>query len=265
MNLNRSQLARTLNRVLCNLGLSLAVLAAATTAPHAAWAEEAKGDPTYNGNQPIDSELDKYWNAEQKVSSLQNPMYERKGGFEAALHLGIVPNDSFYFPKSVGGRLGFFFTDTLSVEAGFSYLFNANSDLQAFLVAVPGGKNGPTDLTKGAKKAPQMTWLSSVDLAWSPFHGKLGIFASKLSNFDIGFVGGLGIIGAKIDTSDGNEDLPAVSATKFGGHWGATLRFYVTRWLNIRTDYRQFLYVPDQGKPFLAPVEFTLGVAFLTK
>ena len=263
MNFTRSHFART-QRVFGTFGVCLAAMALAVAAPAAAWAVEAKADPTYNGNQPIDQELDKYWNAEQKVQSLQNPMYERKGGFEAALHFGVVPNDSFYFPKTVGGKLGYFFTDTLAVEVGFSYLLNANSDLQAFLVAVPGGKNGATDLTKGAKKSPQMNWLSSADIAWSPFHGKLGIFASKLSNFDLGFVGGVGIIGANVDTSN-DGDTPTVSAVKVGGHWGATLRFYVLRWLSIRTDYRQFLYFPDQGKPFLAPVEFTLGLAFLTK
>ncbi len=264
MNLNLSQLAGAQHRVLGKLGLCLAALAMAAIAPRSALAEDVKGDPTYNGSQPIDGELDKYWNAEQKVTSLQNPMYERKGGFEAALHFGVVPNDSFYFPKAVGGRLGYFLTDTLSVEGGFSYLLNGNSDLQAFLIAVPGGKNGPTDLTKGAKKVPQMKWLSSVDLAWAPLHGKIGIFASKLSNFDLGFVGGVGIIGANIDTSADGDSVPE-SKVKVGGHWGATMRFYLTRWLNVRWDYRQFLYFPDQGKPFLAPVEFTLGLAFLTK
>lgn len=260
MNLNPSQLVR---QIAARLAMSVTVVLA-VLAPLTAHAEEAKGDPTYNGNQPIDGELDKYWNAEQKVTSLQNPLYERKGGFEAALHFGVVPNDSFYFPKAVGGRLGYFFTDTLSVEAGFSYLLTSNSDLQAFLVAVPGGKNGPTDLTAGAKKAPVMNWLSSVDLAWAPLHGKFGIFASKLSNFDLGFVAGLGLINANIDTSADGE-TPAAAAMKVGGHWGATLRFYLTRWLSIRTDYRQFLYFPASDKPFLAPVEFTLGVAFLTK
>ncbi len=272
MNLNRSQLVRTPDRVpgkvpdraLGKIATCLALFALATAAPLTALAEEPKGDPTYNGSQPIDRELDKYWNVEQKVSSLQNPMYERKGGFEAALHFGVVPNDSFYFPKSIGGNLGYFLTDTVAIELGFSYLMNANSDLQAFLVAVPGGKNGPTDLTKGAKKAPEMNWMSSADLAWSPFHGKLGIFDAKLSNFDLGVVAGVGIIGANVDTSQ-DGDTPPVSAIKVGGHWGASLRFYLTRWLNIRADYRQFLYKPDADKSFLAPVEFTLGLAFLTK
>jgi outer membrane beta-barrel protein len=267
MDLKSRHFAGTPARFLGKLGLFLAV-AASALAPVAAWADDAKGDPLYSGNQPIDRELDKYWNAEQKVQSLQNPMYERKGGFEAALHFGMVPNDSFYFPKAVGGNLSYFFTDTVAVEASFSYLFNDPSKLQTFLTAAPVGNNGSKNLTANSKQVPMMNWLSSLDVAWSPFHGKIGIFATKLSNFDLGFVGGLGLIGARIDTSDHSEATPNAnleSQIKPAAHWGASLRFYATRWLNLRADYRQFMYWPDAGKPFLAPVEFTLGVAFLTK
>ena len=276
MDLKRSHFAQPQPRALGRLGLALAVLALATTAPRLAQAEDVKGDPTYSGNQPIDQELDKYWNADQKVSSLLNPMYERKGGFEFALHLGAVPNDSFYFPKSVGGSIGFFLTDTLAIEAGFSYLFSSYSDLEAFLAAAPVSTTGSKDITANARKVPLMNWLSSADLVWSPFHGKIGIFASKLSNFDLSFAAGLGLINARVDTSDHSEATPGanlVSKIKPAAHWGATLRFYVLRWLQLRADYRQFLYQPDEylasrpdwARPFLAPVEFTLGVAFLTK
>ena len=211
--------------------------------------------------EPIDTELDKYWNVDQKVESLQNPLYERKGGFEGELHFGLVPNDSFYLPKVLGARVNYFFTDTLSAEIGFSYLLNSNSDLQSFLTAAGASKK---DLTQGAHKSPTMNWLSSADIAWAPFHGKIGIFASKLSNFDLSFNGGVGIIGANVDESDDGEQ-PTVSKVKVGGHWGSTLRVYLTRWMNVRLDYRQFLYFPTKDASFLAPVEFTIGLAFLTK
>ena len=227
-------------------------------------AAESGGDATYKGGQPIDQELDKYWNVEQKVQTLQNPMYERKGGFEGVLHFGVVPNDSFYLPLAMGGKLAYFITDTLSVEGTFSYLKNSDSVLRAFLVHVKNGNQGYADLTSGSKKAPKMNYLSALDVTWSPFHGKIGIFASKLSNFDLGVVAGLGMINADIDEGSDGDSLPAAK-NKFGGHWGATLRFFLTRWLSVRWDYRQYVYFPDKDKPFLAPVEFTGGLAFLTK
>ncbi len=213
---------------------------------------------------PIDRELDKYWNVEQAVPTLENPLYERKGGFEASIHAGIVPNDSFYVPKPIGGRLAYFLTDSLALEAGYSYLMSSNSDLQNFLICAAHTSKGCVNLTDGVKKSPQLTMLSSLDIAFAPVHGKFGIFTSKISSFDLGISAGVGMIGVKTDASVDGTGTPE-QHYKAAGHWGANFRFYITRWLNIRTDYKQFVYWPESGKTFLSPIEFTLGVAFLTK
>jgi len=213
---------------------------------------------------PIDRELDKYWNVEQAVPALENPLFERKGGFEGSVHGGIVPNDSFYLPKPIGLRLAYFLTDSVSIEAGYSYLMNADSDLQYFLTHAAKTQKGWVNLTDGVRKSPQMTMLSSLDVSFAPVHGKFGIFTSKISSFDLGISAGVGMIGVKTDASVDGQGTPA-QQYKAAGHWGAGFRFYLTRWLNIRTDYKQFLYWPESGKSFLSPIEFTLGVAFLTK
>lgn len=218
--------------------------------------------------EPIDNELEKYWNVEQAVPSLVNPLFERKGGFEGSVHLGLVPNDSYYLPMAFGGRLGYFLTDSLSLEAGFSLLTDTKSDLHEFLVCVPKPGGGCTSLAKGVREPPQTHWVGSVDLAYTPFHGKLGIFTSKLSSFDLGLSAGAGVINVSVDQSEfGNADPSPV--TRLGAHWGANFRFYLTRWMNFRVDYKQFFYspqsLPDGTATFASPVEFTAGLAFLTK
>ena len=52
---------------------------------------------------------------------------------------------------------------------------------------------------------------------------------------------------------------------RIGGHWGAGFRFYLTRFLNLHVDYKQFIYQPISGGSTLAPVEFSLGLAYLSK
>lgn len=232
------------------LALALVLLTSAVAAP--AQAEE-----------PIDKELAKYWNVEQAVPSLQNPLYERKGGFEGSLHFGVVPNDSFYLPYPVGARLAYFLTDTLSLEGGFSYLIGGKSALETFLECA--GKSGTkcANLTNNTIKPPRMTMLTSLDLAWVPLHGKVGIFTQKLSNFDLGISGGFGMVRADIDKSTTRPYGDVESQFKPAAHWGAGFRIYLSRALNLRIDYKQFAYKP--GNDWLAPVEFTLGVAFLTK
>ena len=211
--------------------------------------------------EPIDHELGKYWNTEQSVLSLQNPTYERKGGFELSAHFGVIPNDSYYLPMPVGARVAYFLTDTLSLEGGFSYLLQGESALQKFLNCAAKDKNDKCQsLNSGTTKPPELKMLTSLDIAWAPFHGKMGIFASKLSNFDLTIQGGAGLINAMIDTS---ADVAPVAKYVPAGHWGAGFRFYLSRYVNLRVDFKQFLYKP--ATTLIYPVEFTAGIAFLAK
>lgn len=237
---------------------------------------------------PIDKELEKYWNVEQAVPSLQNPLYERKGGVEATLYGGMLPNDSYFVPISAGGRVGYFLTDTLALEGGFSYLINARADkdgseLRDFLVCANKQSAAQTvkcvDLAKGAKQPPHLKWLASVNAHWTPVHGKIGIFAAKVASFDLGFNLGLGIVNGDFDPSDIDAtNLPGEKtvqpALRYGAHWGAGFRFFLTRWANVRLDYRQTGYragntYADDGRLgdslWSFPAEITLGVAFLSK
>ena len=261
-------------------------LALSAALPGSAWA----GDGSVT---PIDKELEKYWNVEQAVPSLQNPLYERKGGVEATLYGGMVPNDSYFVPISAGGRIGFFVTDTLALEGGFSYLVNAGrapddserdgSELREFLVCANKQSAAQTvecvDLAKGAKQPPHLKWLASANVHWTPVHGKIGIFAAKVASFDLGFNLGLGIVNGDFDPSDieaANQpgEKGVQPALRYGAHWGAGFRFFLTRWANVRLDYRQTGYragntYADDGRLadslWQFPAEITLGVAFLSK
>jgi len=213
--------------------------------------------------EPIDKELAKYWDTDQAVLSLNNPLFERKGGFEGTLKFGTVPNDNFYLFTSVGGRVGYFITDTVALEGDFSYLMSSPSKIGSYLTCVNGDQANCIDLTDGAQKVPKLNWMGALDVSYSPFHGKFGIFDKKLTSFDLSLSLGVGVVNVNIDESVGNK--AAVAMMKVAGHWGAGFRFYLTRFLNLHVDYKQYLYVPQTSVSFLAPAEFTLGVAFLSK
>lgn len=228
--------------------LVIALLAVAMTS--AAFAKEAR--------QPIDLELEKYWNVENPVPTMTNQTYDHKGSFEGTLGLGVVPNDSYYLPIPITVRAAYHMSENVALEASFSYLgLGPNSDLHTFLKEA--GKQG---LLQGVRKPTQMTLAASFDLMYSPFHGKLGIFDKKISSFDIGMVLGLGLILADVDETPDIEDALS-SAALPAGHWGLSLRFFLTKWLTIRADYRQFAYQPQDA--LLFPVEMTIGVSFFSK
>lgn len=216
-----------------------------------------------DGGEPIDTELGKYWNMDQAVPSLSNPLYERKGGFEGSVQLGSIPNDNFYLFYTAGGRVAYYLGDTLALQGGFQYLMADDSKILTFLKCVPASNNNCSVLTKGAQAAPQMHWNSALDVVFTPFHGKWGIFDKKLTSFDVNFSAGLGVINVDIDESKGNLD--PVNKIKFGGHWGLGFRFYLSRFLNVQLGYNQYIYQPQKNISFLAPAEFTLGLAYLSK
>ena len=209
------------------------------------------------GKQPIDHELEKYWNVELAVPTLDNALYKRAGSFEASLGVGLVPNDSYYLPMPLNVRLGYHVAETVAIELAFSYLLTPKSDLLDFLES-PG--NGQRSLLDGVIKPPRMTMMGGVDFVYSPFHGKVGVFDKKLSSFDVGLVVGVGMINAEIDTTEiedaiSSQILPA-------GRWGVALRFFLNPWLTVRADVRQFVYKPEDA--LLFPVEMTVGLAFLS-
>ena len=74
------------------------------------------------GKQPIDQELEKYWDVELAVPTLDNPLYKRAGAFEGSVGFGLVPNDSYYLPMPLNVRLGYHVAETVAIELAFSYL-----------------------------------------------------------------------------------------------------------------------------------------------
>jgi len=208
------------------------------------------------GDAPVDNELEKYWNVELAVPTTENPMHERAGRFEASIGTGVLPNDSFFLGIPLTARAAMHLSDSVAIEAGFSYVLMLDSDLHNFLKTA--GKAG---LLQNVKKPPQLYMLGSIDLVYSPFHGKVGVFASKLSSFDIGIMIGAGVIGVNVDKQPTAESDALVGEIAPAGHWGATLRFYLSQTVAVRWDYRQFAYQPEDAMLF--PIEFTLSASFL--
>ncbi len=239
----------------CSLPSSRA--AATTWAAVVAVASLAMPASAFAEGEPIDGELEKYWNVELAVPTLDSPLFKRAGAFEASLGFGVIPNDSYYLPLPLNVRLGFHLGESFTLEGAFSYLLTPNSDLLTFLESPP---NNAPSLLDGVVRPPRMTMVAGVDLVYSPFHGKVGIFDKKLASFDAGLSLGAGVVIADVDQDVSNAPPP--SQTLPAARWGVTMRFFLTNWLTVRADVRQFLYKPE--KDLLFPVEMTLGVAFLT-
>jgi len=265
------------------LRLGASLLALAIGAPAIARAAE----PT------MDKELDKYWNVEQRLPSIMSPMYQRAGRFEGTLHFGIVPNDSYYVFYPVGAKLDFFALDSLAIEAGGSYLLGGNSSLQAFLVcAAQNNKGSCVDLGAGAQAPVHLNMMGTFGLLYSPFHGKLGVFTSKISSFDFALAAGAAFLQADVQEAEKNAGSAVTgSGTNYagtgfvhpstavtggglkpietkmlpGGYFGAGFRYYLNELLALRIDYRHYFFKPGEELPWAFPAEFTVGLNLRSK
>jgi outer membrane beta-barrel protein len=164
----------------------------------------------------------------------------RKFRFQLTPYVGMSLSQPFVHMGYAGARVGFHFADWIGARAGFGYgVVNVDS---ALLRAVNGGglpvgiPPGTTDnsvpmgpmcpagapcrpLAETDNPAPLLhdfqagltraQWQSSVDVVFTPFAGKLGLFSAAFTNYDIYLFGGLGLVGwnAHTDSASTAEQL----------------------------------------------------------
>jgi outer membrane beta-barrel protein len=132
----------------------------------------------------------------------------RKMRFQVTPRVGMSLSQPFVHVGTVGGKLQFDFLDWLGVRAGFDF---GMVPLDAKLLkgindgALPTATEGTVDRPSSELDNPapllhdfqsgltRLAWTSSIDVAFTPFSGKMGLFSSIFTEYDIYVFGGLGI------------------------------------------------------------------------
>lgn len=234
----------------------IAVLAAfvgmtAVTAPTTAFAED---DPTQ-----LDRSLDEYWGSKRDVRTIQKRLFMKDTRWAFTVFGGVVPNDDFQIFFPVGGRVGYYFSEDIGAEISGAYAFRTETDLRSFLVDQiegPGGTSAEIFLTQ------YMNWYTTANVLWSPFHGKLGAFSTKLFHFDFYLTLGAGVVGLTVDEPGAK---PETSEYRIAGNAGVGVMMYVLDFMAVRVDYRHFFFEFAGGGGGLSyPAEISAGLTFFT-
>ena len=213
-------------------------------------AQDMAMDASINATR-VNEALDLYWAQKREIRAIHSRMFLKQGRHEFTLAGGIIPNDEFFSYFPVGGRWNYYFNEDFSSEVYGNYTIKQNSDLkefletrfrQAMLVDIP----------------QSLQWTAGAAVVWSPIHGKVALFTSKLAHFDIFMTMGAGAIGTEV--RDLNKTAGKIDVS---GIVGLGFRFYINDFLSIRTDYRQFFYPAEVGG-VAHPVELTMGVSLWT-
>ncbi|MEO1270670.1 MAG: hypothetical protein AAFX99_21490, partial [Myxococcota bacterium] len=110
--------------------MAVAMLIAATMVvqtPGAVWAQDdddglpeddftAPPPPDkVEGEGTVDKDLNLYWGGQRREDVIIGHLYQKGGRLELGLFAGVIPNDPYLSYVPLGGRIGFFFTDSLGV------------------------------------------------------------------------------------------------------------------------------------------------------
>ena len=202
---------------------------------------------------------DLYWADKRKVDAIQKRDFLKDGRHEFTLHTGVIPNDEFYTYVAMGLRYSYFFAEDIGMEIWGTYEHALKTDFEELL------EQRAEDLLK--VEVPQSVMLlAGVNAVWSPIHGKFAMFDSTLVHFDVYLSMGAGFILTQIRDLVGTEEG---LEPDMAGNVGFGFRVFLSDWISIRTDMRQYFYPAwdPQGEAtskVAHPFEVTLGVSLWT-
>ncbi len=182
---------------------------------------------------------------EDRVKSVQRKPVLKRMRLEFTPQGFVTLNDAYYPKMGPGGRLAFFFADSV----GLAFRYNQFNVI-------------PSDNVRLAKRQLQskLPYVHpkhsfSADLLWSPIYGKVALFNS-IHTFDIYLVGGAGafltqtsddVMGT--DAAGKPVQLSKGDGAKFSAHLGIGQRFSLNDWFALDVSLTETMYSdrPDGG------------------
>jgi len=168
----------------------------------------------------VDAIKKKYWATgdESQLGVVQNRLYSKSHKFQLGLAGGVAFSDPFLSLRTLGGSVGYSFTETWSVSVyGWKTFASPSSALAALRAS---GKEANTVLPSS---------FYGVDAVASVLYGKLSLVGRRIIYYDLFVTAGAGLT----NTENGAEQTASL---------GLGQRFYVTQNFSLRADYHLQYY-----------------------
>lgn len=190
-------------------------------------AKEAAGTAT---TEAVDAGTGK--TLQERIRAVSRRTFLKEGRFELAPMVGASANDPFFRAWTVGARGSYHFSEEFSLDfGGAGAVFQEQLDIFRALNVEP------EDIAAQLKDNLQAATLygyADVGVTFSPFYGKVALAAELVGHFDTFVSGGLAAV---IDSS--------AAVVHPGLEVGIGSRLFLTRWLVVRVDVRDYLYPSD--------------------
>lgn len=216
------------------LGKLLAALLALTWVPAALAqsSEEEAGDVS-------EVDKDRLGPLRERVRPVSGHLFLKEGRFELSPSITASLKDAFFTKYVFGLTATYHPVESFGINARFGYALSIVSGA-AQICTTEGlqvGCRTPTmdELTNPQKRAQgQIILLGGLDGEWAPIYGKLSLSAEKFLHFDLyAILGGSAV-------QYGSSSGPTLT---FGGNAGLGMRIFMNKWMAIRTELRDLIYV----------------------
>jgi outer membrane beta-barrel protein len=188
-------------------------------------AAQAKG-PAQGDKMDVSDLEQKYWAAKDTdFNVVQNRLFSKANRLALTLNYGMFTNDPFSVGPTYGGSLNYFFSERYGVEVAAHKTDSSDNDSTQYIKTNQGS----------APDHNKMKGYYGLGFNWVPFYAKMSFLNSSILYFDMSFTPGVGIMQYSQQRAEGNSDktAPAVSIA-------VTQHFFLTKWLALRVDYKNF-------------------------
>ncbi|XXF75941.1 outer membrane beta-barrel domain-containing protein [Myxococcaceae bacterium GXIMD 01537] len=190
----------------------------------------------------------------ERIRPVSGHLFLKKGRFELSPSVTFSIRDAFFTKYILGGTLTYHPLETLgiSLRGGYS-LASVSGSAQLCTFGQDGttrGCNAPSMEQLDGKAPGQVTLMGGLDVQWAPIYGKLSLLAEKFIHFDMYAVGGVSAVQYRGPPESGATTASTAQITP-GANVGVGARFFLNRWMTVRTEVRDLIYVekaviPDQ-------------------
>lgn len=164
----------------------------------------------------------------ERIRAVSQPVFRKQGRFELTPLAGLSVSDAFFRRWTVGARGSYHLVDTFSIDVGGAW--NAWSEpLQAAVFL------GTAEQPVLVDPSPLLGY-ADAGVTFDPFYGKVALMSEWIVHFDTYVSGG----GGAIFTATPSIVHPALEV-------GAGARVFLTPWLCVRADLRDYFYPADFG------------------
>ncbi|MFP2931064.1 outer membrane beta-barrel domain-containing protein [Pyxidicoccus sp. 3LG] len=208
----------------------------------------------------------------ERVRPVSGHLFLKKGRFEFSPSATLSLRDAFFSKYIFGGTLTYHPMETLGVSLRLGYAVNTVAGAAQICTFGDSGTNdtrgcaSPSMNQLDGQAPGQLKLLGGADVQWAPIYGKLSLLAEKFISFDL-----YGIAGASVvqyrgpDLDDTTSNTAAKNFLTPGANVGVGARFFFNRWITLRTEVRDLIYVEKSrlSDNYLRnQLLFELGVSF---